>query len=65
MTPTQNGTATTSPLVLSTSSSQNKENLPQTKKPKEEESLLSTPKRKALADKSSISLAYYAEPEGE
>ena len=63
ITPTQNSTAKTSPLVISTTS-QEKENLPQSKRAKEE-SLLSTPKRKALADKSSISLAYYAEPEGE
>ncbi len=59
----QNGTLKTSSLV-ETASSYNKENVSETKKPKEE-SLLSTPKRKALPDKSSISLAYYAEPEGE
>ncbi len=63
ITSSQNGTAKTSPLVIATTS-QDKENLPQSKRAKEE-SLLSTPKRKALADKSSISLAYYAEPEGE
>ena len=42
-----------------------KENIPEIKKPKEEEaSLMMSPSRRPLKEKGSINLAYYVEPEG-